>query len=99
MAFTMLKIVMLAPMPMASVSSAATKNPGFCREAAPGVKEVAKQSAHGGDHIKPCATKSRRFGPILERYAGWRSTPNSRVRYRTCTVRTYAPYAPGFTAG
>ena len=26
------------------------------REAAPGVNEVAKRSAHGGDHIKPDAT-------------------------------------------
>ena len=32
MPFTMLKIVMLAPIPMASVSSAAMKNPGFARK-------------------------------------------------------------------
>jgi hypothetical protein len=29
--FTMLKIVMLAPIPMVSVSRAAMRNPGFCR--------------------------------------------------------------------
>src|SRR5687767_7181872 len=31
MPFTRLKIVILAPMPIASVSRAATRNPGFCR--------------------------------------------------------------------
>src|SRR5262245_52442060 len=59
-------------------------------EPAPRVKQVTKESAHGGDHIKPGATKPQDSGRIRRSPGRWRSCPNQRVRSRA----PQAPQAP-----
>ena len=77
MPLTMLKIVMLAPMPIASVSERRDEETGLLPEAAPGVEEVAKGSAHGAGSIKPYATKLREFRRDFQ-FARWPSRRASR---------------------
>ena len=52
---------------------------GLLPEAAPGMQEVAKESAHGARSIKPCATKRSR---IQARFSEARSRPFARANLR-----------------